>query len=861
MTASAFFDGSLRLLRAKLHPPAPIAQPLFRERLHSELNAAWQRKLTLIAAPAGYGKTALLQCWTSRLRQPVAWLRLDPGDDDLRRFLLYLLHALPFPSEAKRARWTDRIREEPAAGVALEPESVAADWIAELDRLERDHLLLIDGAESIRNPEIVRFLSLFLRYSPPQLHVVLSGRRDIDIGTAWSEADGGGLLSAEDLALTEHELLDYVSRHASVRLTEAEVADLISRTQGWFVGVNAYLPLIRNRDYARGEPNAHNRAAQYTTTYFRHLMRHDDPSSLLPALTRLSVAAQQSEPLARLLTDALDSRPTLAALSKDGWYLYPDRHRPGEFVFHPMFAHFLQRTLREASEDVYETLKLTCALYEEERGQLAYAVEHALEGGHRERAARMLLQHASDLLRDHNLQPLLEQFAEAELLRHPGLAVMYADTLIHARRINAAERIVDLLSGTLGENPKAAFSPTGEKLSGYVAALRSMIHFSRRETELGLHYMAQAAEELEGPGKLHRHSLYFHPYTASLLRGKYGHYGVLKSARATCEFGMPRWGRQDTAYAVMLICMGECGYEEGRLKQAEAYLQSGLQLGLDLDNPGLFVPAYLAWSQLKYSRGEKEAAWAALREARHQLLRRGLRESLTVVDAGEVRLRIREQDIRHVRNWLRTAPIRLFPAVPHDRIFEALVLLRAYVWDGKTSEALALGEQLLHIALLTNHPKDLIEVRLMLAQIYRKQGNVQRALEKLDGALAEAYAHGYVQLILDEGAALGELLAEYRRLSRQRGNPALAKFAAKLLKSMPYAEKTQTASAPLASALTRQEQRVLQLLAEGASNRTIAEVLAISPETAKRHCRHVYRKLGVANRKEVSQLVSAQQSH
>lgn len=843
-------------MRAKLNPPAPPTQPLPRERLFPELNAAWRRKLTLITAPAGYGKTSLLQIWADSLRQPAAWLRLDPGDNELRRFLLYFLQALPYPSEAEQDRWAGRIRDMHPEHGSLELESIAAGWIADLDRVEKQHLLIIDGAESIRNPDIVRFLALFLRYSPPHLHVILSGRQGIDIGIAWSEADGGGSLSVDELALTDHELHAYLSRQTSARLAEAEIADFMQRTQGWFVGVNAYLPMIRNQDYVRGEPDCHNRAAQYTSAYFRNLVQHAGHPSLLPALMRLSVARRLSEPLAKLLTDNPDRRLTLAALSRGGWHLFPDRHQPGEFAFHPMFAHFLQQTLREISEDTYAALKLKCALYEEETGQYAKAIAHALEGGFRERAAAMLLQHASGLMKDNHLNPLLEQFTEAELLRQPGLAVMYADTLIHARRINAAERIVDLLSGVMADSPEMTFSPTGEKLSGYVAALRSMIHFSRRETDLGLSYMTQAAEELEGPGKLHRHSLYFHPYAASLLRGKYGHYGVLKSALVTCEFCMSRWGRRDTAYAVMLICMGECCFEEGRLEQAEAHLQAGLQLGLDLDNPGLFVPAYLAWSQLKYSRGEKEAAWAALREARNQLLQRNLGARLAVVDACEVNLKIKEQDIRHVRKWMQTAAIRMVSAIPHDRMFEAFALLRAYVWAGKTSEALTLGERLLHMALLTNQPKDLIEAHLMLAQIYRKQGNVHRALEKLNCALAEAHLHGYVQMIVDEGAALAEMLVEYRKRSRLLGSPKLAQFASRLLNGMPRAKKSKPASAPLAAALTRQEQRVLQLLVDGASNRTIADVLAIAPETAKKHCRHVYRKLGVANRKEVVQQFS-----
>ncbi|MFC4598102.1 hypothetical protein [Cohnella hongkongensis] len=160
----------------------------------------------------------------------------------------------------------------------------------------------------------------------------------------------------------------------------------------------------------------------------------------------------------------------------------------------------------------------------------------------------------------YNLLPLLERFTTAEMRQHPELGYMYAYSLVHARRIHAAEQIISMLD-TAADGGSIMLTSTGEPLSGYVAALRSMIHFSKRETELGLFYMKQAESELSGPGKLHRASLYFHPYTSSILGGKYGHYGVLKSARGTYEYCLPRWGRQDTAYSILLVGMGECCYE------------------------------------------------------------------------------------------------------------------------------------------------------------------------------------------------------------------------------------------------------------------------------------------------------------
>ncbi|WP_135554824.1 LuxR C-terminal-related transcriptional regulator [Paenibacillus cymbidii] len=852
MFSSASVDESYRLFRAKLIPPAPIPQPLLRERLFSKLSAAWKRNVTVITAPAGYGKTSLLQSWADNQRFNVRWLRLDADDNELRRFLFYFVHTLPFPSEDEQSSWARRIMDTDSERLPLELEPIAAQWIAVLDRIEKQHLIVMDGFESIRNASIVRFLTLFFRYSPPHLHVILSGREVADTGIRPTEIDETGYIDAEDLALTDKELYAYLFQRTSVRLTESEIGDLMQRSQGWFVGANAYLSLVRNQGYRSGDPHYHGQARQETTAYFRHLIRTEGTPDLLAALLHLSVARQPDETLAKLLTETINPALTLAQLAWEGWFLFPARHQPGQFQFHPMFADFLQRELRESSGETYSALMWKCAIHMEETGQIFKAIEHLQDGGYRRQAADLLFKYAAELMRDSNLKLQLERFTEAELTERPGLAVMYANKLIHARRINAAEHVVNLLNEVVAEDPDILFPPTGERLNGYLASLRSMIHFSRRETDLGLKYMIRAADELGGPGKLHRHALYFHPHTASLLRGKYGHYGVLQSARVTCEYCIPRWGRQDTAFAVMLVCMGECCYEEGMLMQAEEHLRAGLQLGLDLNKPGLFVPAYLAWAQLKYSKGEKEAAWAALREARNQLIPLQLGEGLAVVDACEAKLRIEEQDIRHVRQWMKTASIRSLPSVPPDRMFEAFVLLRAYLFIGKTSEALTLGETLLHASLLVNHPKDLIEAHLLLARIHRMQGEEERALEKLNRALSEAHAQGYVQMINDEGSALTDLLLDHNKRNRQQNNRELDAFASTLLQKMriPKEGKERTANAALTAILTRQEQRVFQLLIEGASNRTIADVLAITTETAKKHCRHVYRKLGVANRKQ-----------
>lgn len=848
---TSFPHGFIRLFRSKLNPPALVAPAFRRERLFHKLNAAWEHKLTVITAPAGYGKTSLLQSWADSQQHPIGWLRLDSDDNELRRFLFYLIYAIPLPSDvAFQDEYSAWIQEADSDRLATELESFVSQWVAELERVEQQLMIVVDGFETIRHPDILRFLTLFLRFSPPHLHVVLSGRHASGIEFPRSEEGGSHRMYTGDLVLTDKELLPYILSQTSIRLTETELTDLMARTQGWFIGVNAYLPLIREQGRVCNDADCHNQAEQETTACFRSLLSAESCPSLLPTLMNLSTGGQLDGSLARLLTGDSEIDISLAELSRNGWFLSPLKNQPGQYVFHPMFASFLQRELKETTAETYAVLQRKCALHAEKEGRYIRAAEHALAGGERERAADVLLRYAPELLREGNLLPLLERFTEAELRQWPGLAVLYADTLIHARRIHAAEHITDLLIDVVSGNGSATLTSTGEPLNGYLAALRSMIHFSRRETDLGLFYMKQTQSELSGPGQLHRHSLHFHPYTASLLRGKYSHYGVLRSALATFEYCLPLWGRQDTACAVIWIGLGECYYEEGKLDQSEEHLRHGLQLSLDLNNPGLFIPAYLAWAQLKWRKGEQEGAWAALREAREQLMQHNLGARHAVVDACEVKLRMKEQDIRYVRKWMQAPAIESVSPIPHDRMYEAFALLRAYQFLGKTAEALVLASKLLHAALTANHPRDLIEVHLALAQIHRKQGSVVQALEKLDRALAEAHAQGYVQMVVDEGAALAALLQEYRKRYRQKGNAELTQFAGDILKAMPKDETAEAANAPITAALTRQEKRVFELLVKGASNRDIAEALGISTETAKKHCRHVYRKLGVANRKQ-----------
>lgn len=840
-----------RLFRSKLNPPVPTPGAFHRERLIHKLNEGWGRKLTLMTAPPGYGKTSLLQQWTVHQERPVGWLRLDASDDDLRRFLFYFVHAVPLILDDVQVQLAEWVSKADPGMLVIELESFAAQWIACLERCEQEIMIVVDGLETIRDPNIVRFLTLFLRFCPPHVHVVLSGRQAIGIELPRAEDGGCEIITAEHLALTRKELFHYVVQQSSVRLSDINLDDLMERSQGWLIGANAYLPLLRLKGQLI-KSDWHDHAERETTAYFRDMISDFDPAAL-QVLMRLSVAKLFDSAIAGLLLEGMEQGPKLRELLRNIPFVFQQNNKPGQYAFHPMFCSFLQRELQEAAPADYAALHRKYASYAENQGQYIRAAEHAFKAGDRERAADVLERNAPELLRA-NLLPLLERFTLSELKHKPGLAYMYGYSLFQERKIQSAEQIANLLDEIIQSNNDVTMASTGERLKGYLSSLRSMIHYSRRETDLGLHYLKQTESEFSGPGKLHRNSIFLPPYTASVLRGRLGNYGVLKSALAMYEYVASRWGRQDRGYAVILVCLGECYYEEGRLEQAEEHLRRGLRLSLDLDQPGLFVPAFLALAQLNWRKGETEAAWAVLNEAREQLIQRDLdSELMPLVHACEAKLRIKTQDTKYVRQWLQTTDLKSDSPIVSNRIYEAFTLLRAYLFLGKMTEALTFGGKLLQAAVSTNHPRDLIEANLLLAQIYWKQGKHSQAFDKLDRALTEAQEQGYVQIVVDEGAVLSVLVKQYRKHNRLPNHTELAKFTSCLLKAIPKDEADE-ASSPITATLTAQENRVLQFIVRGASNRMIAETLAISTETAKKHCKHIYRKLGVMNRLQAIQL-------
>jgi len=846
------------MINAKLTPPSMHHPPLHRERLYQCLKSGTKRALTAIVAPFGCGKSALLSLWVKQRAVPVGWFAIDEGDRSLNVFVEYIIRAMPGWPESVRTRlsawlWSDSQQQE-----APRAAGIVSELIAVLQQFTEETTLVIDGYERIDNPAIHAVMSGLIAYAPAHVHLIVASRTALpfakNMATDWDYAH----IDAGKLALTSSELAAYFTRNSRLHLTELDVQDIMERTNGWITGVNAILSLARQtHTYARGHDAFYERLDAGLADLFHSQLMGPLAAAQQERFMRLAIPERFNEDLARHLQ--IHPEDSLADVwTAAGWMIQPVEWEQGSYILHPLLRSFLNNQLKTAYPQLRTELHTRCIAWLEERGRYVEAATCARQIGDDHTCARIITSHPEQLLQDGNLQllRLLDRFPAEKWPDWPVLAWMYAVVLVHTRHLLKAEQILDLIDSSISDQDEVRLPSTGEDLRAYLYSTRSRIHMARNEPEIGIQYTMKTKELLGGPGKLHG-TLYFNPYTTSILNGPYGFWGIWRSSRIVADYVLPRWGRLDAGYCSMLVLDGECRMEKGNLEDALPPLNKGLQLALELREPGLAVPALIALAKLSWNKCDKESAYAILQEGREHMARMNVKERIHLLDMCEIDFRMRESQMKPVRRWLTNQAFALNSLMDPFRLMEAVVMLRALFALGRTSQARSYGQRLLRLAESNGLPYRIVEIRLILAQNDYVHGNLDLALEKIAAALQIGMEQGYEQVFVQEGSIAAALLQARLEQYKNKQDKLQADYVRKLLKVFPgFTEQPAPIAANLLTHLSKQEQRVCQHIREGKSNAIIAQSLGISLETVKKHCQNMYRKLDVSNRREMIALLT-----
>jgi LuxR family transcriptional regulator, maltose regulon positive regulatory protein len=871
-----------QLLHTKCYlPPARVGgvtRPYLLAQLDAGLRAG--HRLSLIAAPAGYGKTTLAASWVRQAGLPVIWLTLDARDNDLGHLLRYLRLAIT-QLGPERGRSLHAALDAPA----MPPlEDLVAAVVHDLEdagrhaAAEGEHLLLtLDDCHKLEAPAVHAWLALLVEHLPPACHLLLISREDPPLPLPRMRARGQLTeLRAQELRFTTAEAAQFFAEAMQLPLPPAWVAALEARTEGWVASLQLAALSLQGRSPDQGEAfirdfsGSHRFVFDYLAEEVLGLQAED----VRTFLRRTAVLERFHAPLCQALTGRADSQAMLRHLEHTNLFLVPLDDERMWYRYHHLFADYLRSTLpAEERAQLLGDAARWCA----DAGLLLEAVQYALESGDPERIAATVeraLQQAA--IWSGGELAMLVRWIDAlpgqVLDAHPRLCLDASRALFLSGRLALASQLLDQAERTLRVAPPL---PEAEGLLAIAEVYRAALAAFRGEVRYAVATVTRARPRLPASEPL------ANARAADALGLAYGLAGDLAECErwyaeasrlgqaagvsylainARCEVATAQLGqgrlnqaretcREALALAggapipptgLALVLLGEIAYEQDDLAAAEEYLREGMarseQGGLHDD----LRVACLLLARLRRAQGDFDAAATAVERAAALIPIHEAPRLDRLAEAWRAWVQLARGNIEAAGQWARGyAARRRTEIVETSQDGELLVLARVSLAQGNPVQAIGVLQGLEGQALAAGRVRTAITVLVLLA-LAQQTAQDRAAVGTLARALQLAAPEGFVRCFLDEGAALAPLVTQV--------GAAAPRLVRRLRAALTPAASPATTPPPVPGALSEQELRVLQLMVAGHSNEEIAEALVIAVGTAKWHVHNILQKLEVSNR-------------
>ncbi len=885
------------ILATKLYIPPARPNAVLRPRLIERLNEGLQRKLTIISAPAGFGKTTLVSEWVAGCDQKVAWLSLDEGDNDPSRFLTYLVAAL----QPMAANIGEGVLSALHSSQPPPTESILTALLNEITAIPDHFVLVLDDYHVIDSKAIDEALTFLLEHLPPQMHLVIASREDPPLPLARFRARGQLTeLRAADLRFTPEEAAEFLDRMMGLNLSDADIAALEARTEGWIAGLQLAALSMQGRSDTSGFIQAFTGSHRFVLDYLAEEVLERQPKRVRNFLLQTAILERLSGSLCDAVTAEEGGREMLEALERNNLFLIPLDDKRQWYRYHHLFADVLRAHLIEAQPEQVSSLHQRASAWYEQNGLPPDAIRHALAAGDFERAAGLieLAWSAMDLsYQSSTWLGWVKALPDVLIRARPVLSAGYAWALLDGgeleaseARLHDAERWLDTPTDKMVVVDREQF----RSLPASIATARAYRSLALGNVPGAVKYARQALELTPEDDQVR-----YTQATSLLGLAQYTSGDLEAAERSLADFhaNLRKTGEIPTLIGITFL-LADIRVALGRLHEAESIYQQSVRLATGQGEPmplgtadlyrglgELYVergdleaaaqhlltsqklaeqvtltdwPHRLCVSQarLKEAQGDLDGALALLDEAERVYIR-GPLPDVRPVAALKARVWLKQGRLAEAQRWVREQELSVDNDLHYTREFEHITLARLLIArytidraDGDLQAALGLLVRLLQAAEEGGRNGSVIEILILQSLAHQAQGNQPGALASLERALTLAEPEGYVRIFVDEGEAMRMLI---EKQSRNQDN-LLSGYTDKLLaaSAQPGAKPKSAIihqKSDMIEPLSERELEVLNLLRSDLSGPEIARQLIVSLHTLRTHTNNIYKKLGVNNRR------------
>ena len=882
------------IISTKIDIPHTYTDVVIRPRILETLRAGLRHPsgLTLISAPAGYGKTTALVSWLRKTDERFAWLTLEPDDDAFPRFVTYLMASLQKidSSIGKTIEMNFDVTEDILARI----EALISSLVNDLSDFVPPVILILEDYHCIQSADIHKLIEEMVEHLHPHLHLILTTRLDPPLPLArWRVRNQLIEIRTKDLQFRLDEITEFLKRVMKLEVSRTDIDLLEEQTEGWAAGLQLAALSIRNGQDDSWKGNQGNRhIGEYLMT--------EVFNQLLPArqefLLQTSLAGRLSASLCNILTGRDDSQRMLEALEDESLFTIALDNKREWFRYHQLFAEFLrQRLLAESSEDKVMDLHQRASRWFRDHGFVLESIDHALIGKDYEFAACLIAPQSDLWMRRGEISTILkylDQLPRQVTWDRWYLCLWYGWTYAVKGNLRPAEmwtdRLEALITPLIEEATIQEMSPVPSELQNayaQVVGIRSVIARHKQDFVVAV-ALGEQALQLVSQDNLNLQAIVSAILSSATLES--GNFdqseAVLHSARqAAYRVGNPyitfnillnasalavMRGQLHRAYDLNMealrlaqaesltqlvflayLRLGRIHYFWNQLGQARGYITQAIEHANVSAYPVATVQSYITLSLIQNAEDQYEQALQTLSNAEVIGLELHETEAVARVMGTRLHLQLLAGDYEAVNHWMKSSGWESFDPSETGPIFndESFFAFCHYLIDSGKPKEWERVEQLLKWRLMDSEKQKrastILRIYLMLALLAQAQDRAEQAMSWLLRALEIAEPENYISPFLMEGKVLNPYLKRVPREHVRR------KFARQILSCTASEDPKKRG---LTEALSEQEVNILQLMAQGHTNPEIAYRLVLAVSTVRWYVKQIFRKLGVHNRTQAA---------